>query len=217
MSLYPLYTKIMDSRELDFTQRASQVGISPPIRIIEPYNEPYPDSYFYWMYRKILPPGKTGMSVKKMTKIGKATIEAPARFAVSMDQYPLMLSEVYESPRLHEYLETARQQLRRLHDLSIIHGDFHHNNIVLDEESGDVRIIDFGESFNTREMDETAILKLIGEYHYVAKLMGPISLTIEYVEAIEFASLEFIETSSPSELVRYDSDDEQYANKEELL
>lgn len=71
---------------------------------------------------------------------------------VTMEKYPMTLGEYIESndiKSLDEILTFKNlidEQIEKLHSIGIFHGDLHTSNIVLNPETNDVRIIDFGES-----------------------------------------------------------------------
>ena len=70
-------------------------------------------------------------------------------------KYPMTLSEYVDGGG---DLETFQDQISKLIDIihknKILHGDLHSNNIVVNPETHDVRIIDFGESRNFNDIDD---------------------------------------------------------------
>ncbi len=51
-------------------------------------------------------------------------------------------------------------QIQKLHNMGILHDDLHGNNIVINPENGDVKIIDFGNSYFFEEIDDDVINEL---------------------------------------------------------
>lgn len=50
-----------------------------------------------------------------------------------------------------------------IHSRNMIHGDLHSDNVIVDPETGDCKIIDFGRSYFIKELNDDKILKL-GEF-----------------------------------------------------
>ena len=80
-----------------------------------------------------------------------------------MDKYPTTLADYIEDnisrlSQLGNIVERILTLIDQLHALDIFHGYLHTANIVLKPNTGDVRIIDFGESRRISRMDRKDIM-----------------------------------------------------------
>lgn len=57
--------------------------------------------------------------------------------------------------------DKIHEMLNILHSRGILHRDFHGNNIVVNPETGDCKIIDFGRSYYFDEIDDEKIIELV--------------------------------------------------------
>jgi tRNA A-37 threonylcarbamoyl transferase component Bud32 len=74
---------------------------------------------------------------------------------VGMKKYPLTLQQYIESGgNVEKYKKKIDSLIHKLHEMNIFHGDLHTENIVLDSDNGDVRLIDFGESIYIDQINE---------------------------------------------------------------
>lgn len=77
--------------------------------------------------------------------------------AVIMEKYPIILLEYYDE---WKYKDKIKHLINTLHKIEIIHGDLHANNIVINPENKQVKLIDFGKSFMFKELDKDKLKEL---------------------------------------------------------
>jgi tRNA A-37 threonylcarbamoyl transferase component Bud32 len=67
---------------------------------------------------------------------------------ISISQkYCCTLSEYLEEHKITPGIkEDINNKIQKLHSLGILHGDLHSNNIVINQDMNEIKIIDFGES-----------------------------------------------------------------------
>jgi len=132
------YTKKVSLQELEFNRMAEKQDICPRIVSVEKYEGKS------WYYRKV----DGIIHVDNEHKVLDPT------------QYYIMTSELYPGT-LYEYLENTKdtkifkkvsEKVKKLHELGILHGDLHQNNIVMNPSTKDVRIIDLGNSCYISEL-----------------------------------------------------------------
>ena len=100
---------------------------------------------------------KAGISpnIISVTKINRDN------YRVVMEKYPTtILNYSDEGKDIVPYKRKIEDLVDRLHDLDIIHGDLHGDNIVINPETGEVRLIDFGGSYFYDEITPSILRQL---------------------------------------------------------
>jgi serine/threonine-protein kinase len=91
-----------------------------------------------------------------------------------LDQYCSLRQLLDESPRglesamLLPVMETVAQALQIIHGAGVIHGDFTPENVMINVDSGELRVIDFGGGRNLVLGHGTRDLFLLGKVRYLA-------------------------------------------------
>ncbi len=86
---------------------------------------------------------------------------------LKMRRYPMTLAAYIEAnditsvEQLGDIAAAIDDKIGRLHDLGIVHMDLHTQNIVIDPESGDVRLIDLGMSRWLADLHEGDMLDCV--------------------------------------------------------
>ena len=65
---------------------------------------------------------------------------------IKVQMYPETLADISE-PQRYQYYASIVDLVQRLHQLGYNHGDLSEDNIVLNRSTGDVKLIDFGMSY----------------------------------------------------------------------
>jgi serine/threonine protein kinase len=105
--------------------------------------------------------------------------------SVIMVKYPTNLADYIEENNFHQLsqLNQIPNQIMvlidQLHLLDIFHGDIHTGNIVLNPETNDVKIVDFGESRRISRMKQSDI-KFFNEVFDINPPLTEIQQLIEF-------------------------------------
>lgn len=83
------------------------------------------------------------------------------KFIIKIEKYPTTLLDYFDNDGdIKQYIPEIKRQIEKMHSLGIIHGDLHGNNIVINPDTNDVRLIDFGKSYYIHEIDDDVIDEL---------------------------------------------------------
>jgi tRNA A-37 threonylcarbamoyl transferase component Bud32 len=78
----------------------------------------------------------------------------PNRYILEMQKYPMTLEDYKDKGgQVRDFAEAIDALIDQMHDLGLIHGDLHSNNIVLNPDSREVRLIDFERTQYLNEVD----------------------------------------------------------------
>jgi Kae1-associated kinase Bud32 len=107
-------------------------------------------------------PGREGRLLEKAFNAG---ISVPKVYRVDEKSYTIimeyvkgaLLKDVFESDngKINPLAEQVGSQLRKLHDLGIVHNDLTTSNIIMHE--GKVYFIDFGLAFHSERLEDAAM------------------------------------------------------------
>ena len=75
-----------------------------------------------------------------------STSQIDDKYMISMEMYPQTLNDVAVKYR-DKYYQKIYDLVETLHKMGIAHGDLSEDNIVINFETGEVRLIDFGMSY----------------------------------------------------------------------
>ena len=82
-------------------------------------------------------------------------------FDLTMQKYPKTFSEYVDNGGdLEKYRQRIDHLINNIHQHGVIHGDLHSDNIVLNPETEEVKIIDYGRSRYFREVTPAVIQEL---------------------------------------------------------
>lgn len=109
------------------------------------------------------------MSEKRIApSILNVKIINPDTYEVTMVKYPMTLDKFYEQHKdinmfNNKYNDKIIKLIDQIHKENIIHADLHGENIVINPETNEIRIIDFGSSyfFNPKKRDKVFIKPLL--------------------------------------------------------
>lgn len=73
----------------------------------------------------------------------------PDKYIIEMEKYPMVIGNVCDRSL---YKAQGIQLIRDLHSLGIFHGDLSEDNIVVNFNTGDIKLIDFGLSSFIKDM-----------------------------------------------------------------
>lgn len=111
---------------------------------------------------------RTKKEARVLTKALEAKINVPKLHEINKEKHTLLI-EFIEGERLSETLnsKTKKQQLEimqkigtevsKLHEQNIIHGDLTTSNIILQDKTNKIFIIDFGLSFISHKIENKAV------------------------------------------------------------
>ena len=75
-------------------------------------------------------------------------------YLITMEKYPYTLSHANDKVK---YRNMVKDKIYQLHKLGIFHADIHDDNIIVDEDKGVVKIIDYGLSEYITDIDDEFI------------------------------------------------------------
>jgi tRNA A-37 threonylcarbamoyl transferase component Bud32 len=82
-------------------------------------------------------------------------------YEVTMEKYPTTLLQYHDAGGdISPYKKKISELVNRLHDIDILHGDLHGNNIVINPETEEVKLIDFGRSYFMDEITPIVLKQL---------------------------------------------------------
>lgn len=119
-------------------------------------------------------------------------------YLLVMDRYPEMLSNVMTDKsrfdEAHFIIERTRELVQKLHDIDILHNDLSEDNIVYDNRTQSVAIIDFGLSKFITEIKDEQISEYVDNLYEGVKYAGNPSNSIDYLLRVELGVLSFLES-----------------------
>lgn len=118
-------------------------------------------------------------------------IQSITKSLVIMEKYHFTLGEYIENNKFTKLSEIGELQqiviklIDDLHSHNILHGDLHSHNIVLNPDTMDVKIIDFGESRKIDEMNDNDI-------EYFNNFLDPVTSFKNIYDIIEYERTNWI-------------------------
>ncbi len=144
---------------------------------------------------------KVTLSELEMYKIASDANCAPKLLKVTQcdnhymmitDLYPETLSDLFNNPKLPEYLHKVHQLLNILHDNDILHCDISEDNICCNAATNDVKIIDYGMSKRISLINNININEYQDLYYEGVRYAGKPSADISYILKLEHGCVDFL-------------------------
>jgi len=98
----------------------------------------------------------------KLIKTASSYVNVPRVFLVNENEFEIIMSfvegEVLKNvlDKNKKYCVIAGEQIRKLHDGGLIHGDLTTSNMVLENKTGKVFFVDFGLGFFSKKIEDQA-------------------------------------------------------------
>jgi len=100
-----------------------------------------------------------------------------------IELYPLTLDDIPINKRKF-YVNAIKNKLMELYNLNIFHGDIHEENIVINPETEQVRLIDFGRSKFFNEITPNFLLRYDMYFDVVDNIQDLLAIELREVDII---------------------------------